>query len=41
VWSQFGQSFWYEIKAAVVVWLMFFNGAELVFNHLIQPFMAA
>jgi len=38
---QFGQSFYYEIKAAMVVWLMFFNGAEKVFTCIVEPFMAA
>mmetsp|Transcript_86977 Transcript_86977/g.174005 ORF Transcript_86977/g.174005 Transcript_86977/m.174005 type:complete len:158 (+) Transcript_86977:91-564(+) len=36
----FGQSFYYEIKAAIIVWLMFFNGAEFIFKTFVKPFMA-
>ena len=37
----FGQSFYYEFKAAVVVYLMFFHGAERIFTLVVEPFMAA
>mmetsp|Transcript_14752 Transcript_14752/g.22073 ORF Transcript_14752/g.22073 Transcript_14752/m.22073 type:complete len:112 (+) Transcript_14752:1-336(+) len=35
----FGQSFYYEFRAAVVVWLMFFNGAQVIFEKVIEPLM--
>lgn len=43
LWSrlmvQMGQSFYYEIKAVAVLYLMFFNGAETIFETVIKPFM--
>jgi len=36
----YGNGFYYELKAAFVIYLMFFRGAEYIFDKFIKPFMA-
>ena len=34
-----GQSFYFELKFAAIIWLMFFNGATTIFDTFIEPAM--
>mmetsp|Transcript_65308 Transcript_65308/g.147318 ORF Transcript_65308/g.147318 Transcript_65308/m.147318 type:complete len:112 (-) Transcript_65308:173-508(-) len=39
LFTLFGQTFYYEFRMAVVIWLMFFDGAVFIFEKAIEPLM--